>query len=96
MAAHTARTLHGAVAVVTGSSRGLGKGIAVELGRRGATVYVTGRTAAAGPHALPGTIHQTADLHRPGRSCSARGPGRDPANGRGGHRGGSGPAVRLR
>ncbi|GAA1658132.1 SDR family NAD(P)-dependent oxidoreductase [Kribbella alba] len=60
-AAHTAGTLHGAVAVVTGSSRGVGKGIAVELGRRGATVYVTGRTAAAGSHALPGTIHQTAE-----------------------------------
>lgn len=32
------------VAVVTGASRGVGRGIAVELGRSGATVYVTGRT----------------------------------------------------
>eukprot|EP00752_Nemacystus_decipiens_P004175 g3817.t1 len=33
------------VAVVTGSSRGIGKGIAVTLGERGCTVYVTGRSA---------------------------------------------------
>ena len=32
------------VAVVTGASRGAGKGIAVALGRTGATVYVTGRS----------------------------------------------------
>jgi NAD(P)-dependent dehydrogenase (short-subunit alcohol dehydrogenase family) len=30
--------------VVTGASRGIGKGIALALGERGATVYVTGRT----------------------------------------------------
>lgn len=37
--------LRGQVAVVTGSSRGIGKGIAVTLGERGCTVYVTGRSA---------------------------------------------------
>lgn len=37
--------LRGKVAVVTGSSRGIGKGIAVTLGERGCTVYVTGRSA---------------------------------------------------
>ena len=41
--------LDGRVAVVTGASRGIGRGIAVELGALGATVYVTGRsTRAAG------------------------------------------------
>jgi len=46
------------VAVVTGASRGIGKGIALELGASGATVYVTGRTVDAGP--LPGTVGETA------------------------------------
>ncbi len=38
------RPLEGKVAVVTGGSRGAGRGIAVELGAAGATVYVTGRS----------------------------------------------------
>lgn len=46
------------VAVVTGASRGIGKGIALELGASGATVYVTGRTVEAGP--IPGTVGETA------------------------------------
>jgi NAD(P)-dependent dehydrogenase (short-subunit alcohol dehydrogenase family) len=50
--------LSGKVAVVTGASRSIGKGIAVELGAAGATVYVTGRTVE--PGALPGTIGDTA------------------------------------
>ncbi|MBB5915885.1 NAD(P)-dependent dehydrogenase (short-subunit alcohol dehydrogenase family) [Nocardia transvalensis] len=50
--------LTGRVAVVTGASRGIGKGIALELGAAGATVYVTGRTATPGK--LPGTITETA------------------------------------
>lgn len=48
------------VAVVTGASRGIGKGIALELGAAGATVYVTGRTATAGGF-LPGTVAETAE-----------------------------------
>ncbi len=46
--------------MVTGASRGIGKGIALELGAAGATVYVTGRTVAAGGF-LPGTVGETAE-----------------------------------
>lgn len=48
------------VAIVTGASRGAGRGIALALGSHGATVYVTGRSINAGDHALPGTITETA------------------------------------
>jgi NAD(P)-dependent dehydrogenase (short-subunit alcohol dehydrogenase family) len=50
----------GRVAVVTGASRGVGRGIAIALGRHGYTVYVTGRTDRTGQAALPGTILETA------------------------------------
>jgi NAD(P)-dependent dehydrogenase (short-subunit alcohol dehydrogenase family) len=49
------------VAIVTGASRGAGRGIAIALGSHGCTVYVTGRSQQAGDHALPGTIYETAD-----------------------------------
>ena len=52
-------SLTGKVAVVTGASRGIGKGIACVLAEHGATVYVTGRTANAGEHALPGSLEET-------------------------------------
>jgi NAD(P)-dependent dehydrogenase (short-subunit alcohol dehydrogenase family) len=49
------------IVVVTGASRGAGKGIAVALGATGATVYVTGRTRNEGDAPLPGTVQATAD-----------------------------------
>ena len=57
------------IALVTGASRGAGRGIALELGAAGATVYVTGRSVEGGPatDGVPGTIDQTA------RDVTARG-----------------------
>lgn len=52
--------LTGKVVVVTGASRGIGKGIALALGEQGATVYVTGRTVTPGSYPLPGTVGETA------------------------------------
>ena len=52
------KPLLGKVAVVTGSSRGIGRGIAIGLGELGATVYITGRSSGTGPL----TINATADL----------------------------------
>lgn len=49
------------VVVVTGASRGVGKGIAVALGAAGATVYVTGRTRRGAAPPIGGTIDDTAD-----------------------------------
>jgi NAD(P)-dependent dehydrogenase (short-subunit alcohol dehydrogenase family) len=55
--------LEGRVALVTGASRGGGKGIALVLGEEGATVYVTGRSVRGEPTTLdrPGTIDDTAE-----------------------------------
>lgn len=68
------RPLAGCVAVVTGASRGAGRGVAVELGAAGATVYVSARSTRAEPargyeqllalqegSSLPGSIEQTAE-----------------------------------
>jgi NAD(P)-dependent dehydrogenase (short-subunit alcohol dehydrogenase family) len=60
------RMLEGKVALVAGATRGAGRGIAVELGAAGATVYLTGRTTRAqrSEYNRPETIEETADLVR--------------------------------
>jgi NAD(P)-dependent dehydrogenase (short-subunit alcohol dehydrogenase family) len=64
------------IALVTGASRGAGRGIALELGSAGATVYVTGRSVAGGPTTddVPGTIDETARevTDRGGRGIAVR------------------------
>jgi NAD(P)-dependent dehydrogenase (short-subunit alcohol dehydrogenase family) len=56
--------LEGKVALVAGGTRGAGRGIAVELGAAGATVYVTGRSTRKerSEYDRPETIEETAEL----------------------------------
>jgi NAD(P)-dependent dehydrogenase (short-subunit alcohol dehydrogenase family) len=58
------RPLEGKVALVAGGTRGAGRGISVELGAAGATVYVTGRTSGSRRSEMnrPETIEETAAL----------------------------------
>src|SRR5215208_1514150 len=68
--------LNDLVAVVTGASRGAGRGIASELGAAGATVYVTGRSVSGGATTdnVPGTIEEAAEdvTSRGGRGIAVR------------------------
>jgi NAD(P)-dependent dehydrogenase (short-subunit alcohol dehydrogenase family) len=50
------------VALVTGASRGAGKGLALGLGDHGMTVYVTGRSTRSTDSPFGGTVQETADL----------------------------------
>jgi dehydrogenase/reductase SDR family member 1 len=54
-------SLANAIALVTGASRGVGKGVALGLGEAGATVYLTARTLRSGEADRPGTLLQTAE-----------------------------------
>ena len=58
------RPLEHQVTLVAGATRGAGRGIAIELGAAGATVYVTGRTTRVrrSPMNRPETIEETAEL----------------------------------
>jgi NAD(P)-dependent dehydrogenase (short-subunit alcohol dehydrogenase family) len=58
------KRLAGKVALVAGGTRGAGRGIAVQLGHAGATVYVTGRSTRGNPSEMnrPETIEETAAL----------------------------------
>jgi NAD(P)-dependent dehydrogenase (short-subunit alcohol dehydrogenase family) len=64
------------IALVTGASRGAGRGIASELGAGGATVYVTGRSVSGAPTTdnVPGTIDESARdvTDRGGRGIAVR------------------------
>jgi NAD(P)-dependent dehydrogenase (short-subunit alcohol dehydrogenase family) len=55
--------LSGAIALVTGASRGVGRGVALALGEAGAKVYATGRSVRGEPttEGLPGTVEGTAE-----------------------------------
>jgi NAD(P)-dependent dehydrogenase (short-subunit alcohol dehydrogenase family) len=69
-------SLQSRVAIVTGASRGAGRGIALALGDAGAIVYVTGRSirGKATTENLPGTIEDTAEAvtARGGRGIAVR------------------------
>lgn len=54
-------TVKDKVAIVTGASRGIGRGIALGLGEAGWTVYVTSRTIRNGESDRPGSVTSTAE-----------------------------------
>ena len=77
------RMLEGKVALVAGATRGAGRGIAVELGAAGATVYVSGRSTRnqRSEYNRPETIEETAHLvqHVGGQAISVQVDHLDPA-----------------
>tara|TARA_Y100001970_G_scaffold186932_1_gene227372 strand:- start:1419 stop:2324 length:906 start_codon:yes stop_codon:yes gene_type:complete len=53
--------LEGHIAVVTGASRGIGRGVAIGLGEQGATVYVTGRSTGDQPRTIDTTAREVTE-----------------------------------
>lgn len=60
--------LEGKIVIVTGASRGIGKGIALALGEEGCTVYVTGRTTGDGERTIDTTARQVTEAGGEGRA----------------------------
>jgi len=61
-----------AVALVTGATRGIGRGTALALAEHGYIVYITGRTRQAGGHTLSGSLEETrAEVEARGGRCVA-------------------------
>lgn len=54
-------SLEGRVVIVTGASRGIGRGLALGLGAQGAAVVCAARSEKTPPGGLPGTIHETVE-----------------------------------
>lgn len=64
--------LHSKVVVVTGASRGIGKGLALGLSQRGAKVVCAARSVDSATAELPGTIHDTvAEIQAQGGTATA-------------------------
>ncbi len=61
------KPLEGKIAVVTGASRGIGKGIALALAEQGCTVYVTGRTTGDGERTIDTTAREVNERGGEGR-----------------------------
>ena len=60
--------LSGKIAVVTGASRGIGKGVALALGELGCTVYVTGRSTGDGERTIDTTARLVSEAGGEGRA----------------------------